>query len=137
MFPEVALDTEMLNRMLRALSVRRAPSQSSCGEEALLNYALDLAQEWGNEWLKPTQERLRQSYPQMSQSELDRLDSMARAAMNYGHELVHSMAAKEGANVNQSAWCECVLSRYPWVDERNLKHLYSTGMYYAWKDGVA
>jgi hypothetical protein len=82
----------MLDRILRWLiPKRRAPSRKK-GEQALLNYALDLAQEWGGDWLKPVQERLRKAYPEMTQDELDRLNSIAQAAMKAGHELVYSMA---------------------------------------------
>jgi hypothetical protein len=101
-----------------------------------MNYALDLAQEWGEEWLKPIQGRLQKAYPHMSQAELDRLNSVAQDAMKYGHDLVYSMAEKDGKDINQSAWRETFASRYSWVDEKNLKHLFSTGKYYAWKDGL-
>lgn len=57
--------------------------------------------------------------------------------MKYGHDLVYSMVEQEGKNINLSVWREAFTSRYPWVDEKNLKHLFSTGKYYAWKDGVA
>lgn len=127
----------MLNRILRFLFIRRAPSLETCGEETLMNYALELAQEWGDEWLKPTHERLRKAYPNMPPSELDRLNSVAQEAMKYGHDLVYSMVEQEGKNINLSVWREAFTSRYPWVDEKNLKHLFSTGKYYAWKDGVA
>ena len=42
----------------------------------------------------------------------------------------------QGKNINQETWKESYLSRYPWVDDKNLKHLFSTGSYYAMKDGV-
>jgi hypothetical protein len=57
--------------------------------------------------------------------------------MKFGHELVYSMAEEHGRNVNESTWRKSYIARYPWVDEKNLRHLFSTGMYYAWKDGVA
>lgn len=101
-----------------------------------MNYALDLAQEWGEEWLKPTQERLQKAYPNLSQTELDRLNSIAQDAMKFGHDLVYSMAEKEGKNISEGTWHEAYTARYPWVDKKNLRHLFSTGKYYAWKDGV-
>jgi hypothetical protein len=116
---------------------RRAPSRKK-GEQALLNYALDLAQEWGAHWLKPVQERLRKAYPEMTQEELDRLNSIAQAAMKAGHELVYSMAEQreKGKDPQQSVWQEAYLKEFPWVDRDNLGHLFSTGMYYAWRDGL-
>jgi hypothetical protein len=126
----------MLKRFLRALLLRRAPPLRSSGEEALLNYALDLAQEWGKQWFKPIQPRLLEAYASLSEPELDRLNSIAQCAMKFGHDLVYSMAEQHGKKVDESTWREKYVARYPWVDEKNLRHLFSTGMYYAWKDGV-
>jgi hypothetical protein len=124
----------MMNRILRGLFVRRAPVQS-VSKEHLMNYALDLAQEWGPQWMKPIQERLKTAYPTMSEAELNHLDALARAAMNAGHGLVYSMAEKHGrANVDRTQWQSEYRAQYPWVDDKNLSHLFSTGMYYAVKD---
>lgn len=124
----------MLSSVLRALFGRRPPPLNAGGETALLNYSLELAQEWGDQWLKPIQDRLRKAYPSLSQSELDRFNSEAQAAMNYGHQLVYSMVEKNGRDISESLWRETYLARYSWVDEKNLRHLFSTGQYYAWKD---
>ena len=73
------LGDTVINSILRALFVRRAPSLQS-GEAALLNYALDLAQEWGENWLRPIQPRLRKAYPRLPDGELDRLNNVAKWA---------------------------------------------------------
>jgi hypothetical protein len=127
----------MLKHFLHALFARPAPPLNSSSEEVLLNYTLDLAQEWGKQWFKPIQPRLHQTYPSLSVTELDRLNSVAQAAMKFGHNLVYLMAEEQGRNVSESTRRETYVARYPWVDEKNLRHLFSTGMYYAWKDGVA
>jgi hypothetical protein len=127
----------MIDRILRAIFVRRDPKGKSRSEEALLNYSLELAQEWGKQWLKPIQGRLHGAYPELSETECSRLNSIAQAAMKCGHDLVYSMAQSQGKdNINEAAWRQSFKQLYPWVDERNLRHLFSTGMYYAWKDGV-
>jgi hypothetical protein len=128
----------VINSILRALFVRRAPSLQS-GETDLLNYALDLAQEWGKNWLRPIQPRLRKAYPQLPNTELDRLNDVVQRAMKSGHDLVYSMAEaaeESGATLVDADWRRAFSLQYPWVDERNLRHLFSTGSYYAWKDGV-
>ncbi|WP_018294320.1 hypothetical protein [Mariprofundus ferrooxydans] len=126
----------MISKLLALIFRRRKPNVKKHGEEALLNYALDLAQEWGNEWLKPIQERLGNVYPHLTQEQLDKHNAIAQDAMKYGHDLVYSMAEEQGKDINESKWKEVYLSHYPWVDSKNLKHLFSTGSYYAWKDGV-
>jgi hypothetical protein len=105
-------------------------------EEALLNYALDLAQEWGDHWLQPIQDRLSKTYPDLTQKELNTYNTVAKKAMHYGYDLVYSMARQHGKNVDETQWKKEYLSRYPWVNDKNLKHLFSIGNYYAWKDGV-
>ena len=115
---------------------RQAPMPDNTSEDFLLNDALDLAQAWGEDWHKPTQARMQKAHPNLSLPELDRLDEIARAAMRHGHSLVYSMAESNDGNVNESEWRKGVLERHPWIDQRNLDRLFSTGRYYAWKDGV-
>ena len=127
----------MINKLLTFLFRRRKPNIVKEGEEVLLNYALDIAQEWGDDWLKPIQDRLGKSYPSFTIEELENYNTIAQSAMKLGHDLVYSMAEKQGRNkISQGKWEESYLTRYPWVDKKNLSHLFSTGMYYAMKDGV-
>ncbi len=127
----------MINKIIALLFRRRKPSIEKEGEEALLNFTLELAQEWGDDWMQPVNERLKKAFPRFTQQELDKYNAAAQEAMKYGHELVCSLAKEQGNNVDKSAWKKMYLARYPWVDNRNLKHLFSTGRYYAWKNGVA
>jgi hypothetical protein len=126
----------MIDCLLRLTFTRRRP-RPDAGDAALQNYALDLAQEWGREWLQPIQPRLRRAYPTMPTEELDRLNAIAQDAMKEGHDLVYSMTEQLGEKgMSEAAWRSAYTPRYPWVDDKNLRHLYSTGRYYAWKDGV-
>ena len=115
---------------------RRKPDIKKQGEEALLNYALELAQEWGDDWLQPIQERLSKAYPHFTEEELNKYNSIAQEGMKYGYDLVYSMAGKHGKNTKESEWKASYITRYSWVDKKNLSHLFSTGMYYAMKDGL-
>ena len=67
---------------------------------------------------------------------MDKYNAIAQDAMQFGHDLVYSMVEQQGKNIDKAQWKKEYLSRYPWVDDKNLKHLFSTGNYYAWKDGV-
>jgi len=117
--------------------MRRKPSLKNNDENSLLNYTLELAQEWGDDWLKPIQERLGKAYPSFTQEQLENYNTIAQAAMKLGHDLVYNMAEKQGREkINQEQWEASYLSRFPWVDKKNLSHLFSTGMYYAMKDGI-
>jgi len=123
----------IINSILTLLFRRRKPSLKKGGEDAILNYALELAQEWGEDWLMPIQERLGKAYPSFTRQELDRYNTIAQEAMFFGHNLVYK-AKEDGNDITKSEWQTVFLSRYPWVDKRNLSHLYSTGSYYTWKD---
>jgi hypothetical protein len=126
----------MIKKLITFLFRRRNPNIDKRDEKALMNYALDLAQEWGDYWLEPIQGRLNKAYPSFTRDELNRYNAIAQDAMQFGHDLVYSMAEQQGKNVDETQWRNEYLSRYPWVNEKNLKHLFSTGNYYAWKDGV-
>lgn len=102
-----------------------------------LNAGLALAMEWGENWLKPIQARLRLRYPQLSQAELDQFNSLCQEAMKFGHDTVYELAQEAGTKTRVSDFESRFRTRYPWADARNVSHLYSQGMYYAWKDGAA
>lgn len=113
---------------------RQKPAVEFDKDELLLNRALMMAQDWGDDWLEPIQERLGKEYPHLTQENLNRLNAVAQEAMKYGHELVYSMAEKQDrADISQSNWKTAFSARYPWVNAENLAKLFSTGMYYARK----
>ena len=126
----------MMSKLITFLFGRRKLNIEQHDKEALMNFALDLAQEWGDDWLKPIQGRLSKAYPNFTRDELDKYNAIAQDAMQFGHDLVYSMVEQQGKNIDGAQWKKEYLSRYPWVDDKNLKHLFSTGNYYAWKDGV-
>jgi hypothetical protein len=122
--------------ILRKLFVRRKPKMATGNETLMLNYALELAQEWGEFWLKPIQGRLSKAYPQLTAAELDHYNSIAQQAMKYGHDLTYSMAKSLTDDAGKATWRATYLAKFPWVDARNIGHLIGTGMYYAMKDGI-
>ncbi len=124
----------ILNRVLTFLLRRRKPNLEKEGEEALLNYALHLAQEWGNDWMKPIQGRLGKSYPDLSPRELDLLNDLAQEAMRYSYDLAFRLYEKTSGGSFVEEWKETCLSKYAWIDEKNLNQLYSTGRYYAMRE---
>jgi hypothetical protein len=123
----------LLKHIFRVLFARRTPLPQSSAEAILFNFALALAQEWGEHYLEPVQDRLRMTYPNLARSELSRINSIAQEAMKCGHDLVYSLAQKEGLDVSEATWRKAFLPQYPWVDEKNLGRLFCIGQYYAWK----
>jgi hypothetical protein len=103
----------------------------------ILNVGLGLAMEFGPSWMQPTQSRLAKRYPRLSPEELDAYEAACRPAMQFGHTEVprHWHAAAGRERVALGTFRKSVLARYPWVSAKNLKHLWTQGRYYAWKDG--
>jgi hypothetical protein len=121
--------------MLKRPSKAKRASIEASLQDAILDDGLALAMEWGKEWLEPIQARLRQKYPQLSDSELDEYDSVCRGAMKFGNATVYALAEETGKNPKYDDFAVRFGSRYPWASPSNLSHLFSQGMYYLWKDG--
>ena len=121
----------MLKRPRKA---KRASVEASL-QDAILNDGLVLAMEFGPNWLEPIQARLRQKYPQLSDSELDEYDSACRTAMDFGNETVASLAHETKKNPKYDDFEVRFQSRYAWASPSTMSRLFSQGMYYLWKDG--
>lgn len=96
----------------------------------ILNTGLSLALAWGTDWLKPIQPRLAEQFPALTSDELDEVNTICQQAMRAGHQLVASLAKKDGLNVRFSEWETEFTHHYPWVNHENLSRLFSQGMYY-------
>lgn len=94
----------------------------------LANDALHLAMEWGKDWLKPTQERMRTLHPALTDAQLDACDALAQEAMRYGHRLVY-----DSPNCERTSFAVALRAKYAWVSDANLTRLHSQGQYYAMK----
>ncbi|HEU5292406.1 MAG TPA: hypothetical protein VFU05_17285 [Cyclobacteriaceae bacterium] len=112
-------------------------------EHEILNTGLAFALEFGTNWLQPIQSRLSEKYPDLKTKELNNYDKICRAAMKAGHEYVYKMletAAREREKPDQQILADELQSflhqKYPWVDENNIKSIFSQGCYYAYKDGL-
>ncbi len=55
-------------------------------DEQILNVGLDLALEWGMNWLQPIQERLAARFPPLTPAQLDSYDQLCREVMNWGFQ---------------------------------------------------
>ena len=102
---------------------------------AVLNDGLALAMDWGEGWLAPIQDRLRQRHPRLSKAELDGFDTSCREAMRFGHETVHALVRQSGKNVDPAVFAASFSARYPWATAENTTRLFNQGLYYAWKTG--
>ena len=97
----------------------------------LLNVALDMSLEWGENWLAPIHERIREAYPELSLEDADVLNHWCIEAREYAYALVEEEYPMTLRNEKGTAM-DRVQQKYPQIDGKNLSHLYSQGMYYAW-----
>ena len=118
------------NSLLNWLKRKKEPYD----EEEILNDGLDLAMAFGKHWLQPIQTRLSKIYPALSEEELNEYNAKVQEAMKFGHSTVYSLAEKDGKDTKPEEFNDIYIQKYPWVNSKNIKHLFSQGMYYAWKD---
>jgi len=119
-------------RWLRRLgsSLRARPTR-----EVLLNDGLELAMDWGENWLAPIQERLLKRHAHLQREEVDELNAICQDAMKFGHGIAYKLVRERGREVAQDEFMPLVLAAYPWVNTENAARLFTQSMYYAWKTG--
>ncbi len=103
----------------------------------ILNAGLNLAMEFGENWLMPIQNRLGALYPELGPGELDQYNALCQEAMRFGHEQTRLAWRHSGGSqaVAYQKFSHDLRQRYAWVSEDNLSRLFSQGSYSAWKDG--
>jgi hypothetical protein len=103
----------------------------------ILNQGMELAMEFGKNWLQPIQGRLGRRHKDLSCAALDEYERVCREALNYGIEQVKVQMQAAARKEKEAARLlgEVMTGRYPWMTKKTLQHLFSQGCYYAWKDG--
>lgn len=96
----------------------------------MMNYALELATEWGENFRKPIDERMRRKYPELTTDEIARLKALADEAESFiCHLAERELAGEIGEyDIVPLAW-----EKYPWVGEHQLSRLKNIGMFWARK----
>ena len=100
----------------------------------VFNVGLNLAMEWGEDWLQPIQRRLHQRFASLTDAELDEANAICQEAMRFGHSTVYELAEHSGKDTKYEQFVPIMTARFQWVNTDNLSRLFSQGMYYAWKD---
>ena len=121
--------------MFRWLGRFGKSSRQRSAREVLLNEGLELAMDWGENWLAPVQDRLLQRHAYLQREELDELNATCQQAMSFGHETVYEMVREKGKNISQDEFVPLVLAKHPWLNAENTTRLFNQSMYYAWKTG--
>lgn len=96
----------------------------------MMNHALELTTEWGENFRKPIDERMLRKYPELSSDDIARLKKVADEAESF----ILTLAERELAGeVNESDIIPMAQEKFPWVNENQLYRIKNIGMYWARK----
>lgn len=104
--------------------------------QEIANYGLNLSMEFGENWLKPINERLNIKYPDLLPIELEEYDKLCKEVNNYSNNFILENPVKNNKEIiflPFNSFKQDISKKYPWINEENLKRLYSQSCYYAWK----
>ena len=97
-------------------------------DDDLLNLALELATEWGENFRKPIHERVRATHPELTDSEIDELAATARKA----ESRIYSLCEDELVGlISEGDITSAAIREFPWLSPANAGRLKNIGMYYA------
>ncbi len=96
--------------------------------DELLNTALELATEWGENFRMPIHERIRQGYPDLTDAEIDELTIIARRAESRIYELAEDELA---GKLSEYEIVPEAMREFTWLYASSAGRLKNIGMYYA------
>lgn len=97
----------------------------------ILDKALEMALEWGENFGKPIQERLRHAFPALTARKADEYQAVCREIKSYAFAEVERAYLKQISDATARA---NILSKYPLLDDGSMSSLFAQGNYYAWHD---
>lgn len=92
---------------------------------------MNLSLEWGENWLRPVDERLKAIFKSINDDEAKRIDIFIREAREDIFKMVEQHYLKE---LSEEQLKLNLKEKYSFLNDDNYKRLLSQGMYYAWKD---
>ncbi|HRI02211.1 MAG TPA: hypothetical protein PLL77_00590 [Pyrinomonadaceae bacterium] len=96
----------------------------------LLNAALELTTEWGENFGKPIDERILAKYPQLTPDEIAALTKISREAEYF----IYSLAERELAGeISETEIPQLAVKEHRWLNAQNTARLTGIGMFYARK----
>lgn len=96
----------------------------------MMNHALALATEWGENFRQPINDRIRLTYPDLTDDEINRL----KRTVDEAESCILSLADDELAGkISESDIVPMAREKHPWVDEQQLYRIKNIGMYWARK----
>lgn len=98
--------------------------------DELLNTALELTTEWGENYGKPIDERILAKHPDLSQDDIAVLTKISREAEYF----IYSLAERELAGeISEADIPQLAIKEHSWLNPQNTSRLTGIGMFYARK----
>lgn len=94
----------------------------------LLNTALELATEWGENFRKPIHDRIRGTYPDLTDPQIDELSVIVRRAESRIYALAED---RNSGTLSEADTARIARAEFPWLNDSNISRLSNIGMYYA------
>lgn len=96
----------------------------------MMNYALELATEWGENFRKPIDERMLLKYPELTSDQIAQLKAKADEAEAF----ICRLAERElDGEISEGDIVPLAREKFPWVNEVQLYRIKNIGMYWARK----
>ena len=96
--------------------------------DELLNHALKLTTEWGENYGKPINERILRIFPELSDDEIAELTKLSREAEYY----IYDLATQElDGKIHENDIVPLARKKFAWLERDNAARLANIGMYYA------
>ncbi len=93
------------------------------------NCAINLGLEWGDNWQAPIGARIVKLFPQLTQTEADKLETLSRTVQKFAFALYEEVYF--GRTPREDADAQ-IKAKFAFLDEENMSRLHNQGMYYAW-----
>jgi len=97
-------------------------------DQDVLNAALELATEWGENFRKPIAERLNARFPDLTMNDIVEMESYVREAESRIYEIAEM---EERGEILESDITRIAAEEFPWMDGNHIGRLKNIGMYYA------
>ena len=98
-------------------------------DDKMRNEALAFALEWGPEMGKPLLGKMQTIYPQIEEATVAQLQKLCGEIKSFAWRAFEDAYS---GKISEAAAERSVSEKYPFVSGKNLSHLHTQGMYYAW-----
>lgn len=110
-------------------------------EAEILNTGLQLAMEFGENWLKPIQQRLFRRYNFLSKEELDKYNLICKTALDDGIRFIQNTLTSLDSRQQYIGERELKLElavfmrkKYAWINNQGIDRVFNQSCYYSWNE---